>query len=413
MNLALILTFTLGVVFTTILVSLFTSRNLKSEVALGFSLILIIYYISEIEGQTLIYASYFVYILIHFGLVRNFMAKRSPALFWTSLLFPLAPLVAYLALTETFLAFSLVGLSYMAFRMSYIAVEVNAGQVKEIRLVDYLSFLLFIPTFFIGPISPFQHFQSSMTEKLPRDWNFISRAVARIFIGAIKFYFLSNIFNQLTFSKLWHDGYEHGVLDFFISCIAYYIYMYMNFSGFCDIVIGFSALIGIKVKENFNFPFMAKNLQDYWNRWHITLSEFMRDVLFTPFSKYLVKRVGVKHMRIVASVSIFLTFVVLGIWHGLYIGYILFGIWHGFGLSVYLYWRSSKLKNKKLKNFIKRPIYNPLRWTMTFLYVSIGFFFFENNSLQKIYFIIRVFLGDTFVKMLKELWIVEYLQTIL
>lgn len=394
MNVFLILIFTLGVYFSSLLVGLISKRDIKSEISLVFSLGILLYYINEIDGQFSFYLIYFVLILIHFFLVRRLVAKRSTFLFWSCLLFPLIPLVAYLSLANTSLAFALVGLSYMAFRMSYFAVEINGGKVQSIRIVDYFSFLLFIPTFFIGPISPFQYYQSTINQKLPTDWEFLKTALSRIFVGAIKFYFISNIFNQYTFSKLWYDGYDHGFLDFAISCSAYYIYMYMNFSGFCDLAIGFSALIGIKVKENFDFPFVAKNLQDYWNRWHISLSEYMRDVLFTPFTKYWVKKAGAKRIQIISSVSIFCTFVVLGLWHGVYIGYLLFGIWHGLGLSIYLFWRSSKLKNVRLKGLIKHPIYNSLRWSATFLYVSFGFFFFENHDMQKLLHITRILLGD-------------------
>ena len=87
---------------------------------------------------------------------------------------------------------------------------------------------------------------------------------------------------QLTFTNLWSDGFRHGYGDFMLSGAAYYIYLYMNFSGYTDIAIGLSAVLGIRVKENFANPFLARNIREFWQRWHITLSGFLRDHVYIP-----------------------------------------------------------------------------------------------------------------------------------
>ena len=111
----------------------------------------------------------------------------------------------------------------------------------------------------------------------------------RVLVGAVKFKFFGPLLNQLTYSGLLLDGHPHLWVDLPIAAVAYYLYLYCNFSGFCDIAIGGAGLMGIPVAENFANPFAARNMKDYWNRWHITLSLYMRDVVFSPLSKALVR----------------------------------------------------------------------------------------------------------------------------
>ncbi len=148
--------------------------------------------------------------------------------------------------------------------------------------------------------------------------------------------------------------------------------------------IGTAGLLGIHLKENFNAPLTARNLQDYWNRWHISLSEYMRDMVFTPLSKTLVRYLGASWLKWITVFTITLTFLLTGVWHGFEWNYLFYGVYHGIGLSL-LFLYSQFLKKRlgnRMKSYLASPVIRSLSWATTQAYVSFSFFFFENNLSQ-------------------------------
>jgi D-alanyl-lipoteichoic acid acyltransferase DltB (MBOAT superfamily) len=146
--------------------------------------------------------------------------------------------------------------------------------------------------------------------------------------------------------------------------------------------IGAAGLIGVPVAENFNNPFGARNVKEFWNRWHITLSDYMREVVFTPLSKLLIARAGIARANHVIAIVIFVVFFLVGIWHGVGWNYVVFGALHGFGVVVNHYY-AIFLKAKLGRDGFKA--YNANRWihaaavVFTFCYISMTLFFFANN----------------------------------
>ena len=227
----------------------------------------------------------------------------------------------------------IVGLSYMAFRLSYIVTEVRAKVVPVPGIAQYLSFAFFLPTLAVGPISKFQTFYDSYnksTNNLPG----FEESMTRVAIGLAKFALLAPLFSQFQFDSLLMDRHVHEYWELAVACVGFYLFLYCNFSGFCDMAIGLAGLIGVRVDENFNNPFVARNLQDFWNRWHITLNVYMRDMLFTPMSKALVHRFGPKHLNVAIVLSLFVVFLLIGVWHGREVQFLLFGLMHAIGVTV-------------------------------------------------------------------------------
>ena len=111
----------------------------------------------------------------------------------------------------------------------------------------------------------------------------------------------------------------------------YLFYLYMNFSGYCDIVIAGASLVGLRLPENFNQPFLARNILDYWSRWHITLGHWIRDYLFTPFYKAGAERFPAI-LSAVAVIGYFVAFTLAGIWHGSTWNFLIYGLLHGAAL---------------------------------------------------------------------------------
>jgi D-alanyl-lipoteichoic acid acyltransferase DltB (MBOAT superfamily) len=228
------------------------------------------------------------------------------------------------------------GISYMSFRLTHMVYEIRNGTAASPTFWEFLSFAFFVPTFSIGPINPFSRFQQSLASSLPVTP--AGHALFRILVGATKYLVLANVVNQLSYQGLLLDRDPHAGVDLIVAVFAFALFLYFNFSGFCDMAIGISALLGISVMENFTDPFFSRNIQEFWNRWHITLSAWIRDLMFTPLSKALIRRFGPRSANHSIAFSIFAVFIVLGIWHGVGWNFVLFGMWHGIGLAVCHYY---------------------------------------------------------------------------
>ena len=183
-----------------------------------------------------------------------------------------------------------VGISYLAFRSSYLVLEIRNGAVPVPGFFRYIGFCFFLPTIPVGPINPYANHLRAFDAKPPSIPS--GRAWMRILVGLVKYKFIGNIFFQMTYVNLLADDHYHPWIDLPVAMVFYYLFLYCNFSGFCDMAIGAAGLIGIPVAENFDNPFAARNVKDFWNRWHITLSTYMRDVVFAPLSKFLVRLGG-------------------------------------------------------------------------------------------------------------------------
>ncbi len=287
-----------------------------------------------------------------------------------------------------------VGLSYMAFRLSQLAVEIRAQGVPRPNLWNYLSFSFFLPTFPIGPISTYRTFSGSFDQlgSYQTPWG---TSIARILVGATKFYFLANLFNQLSFEGFILDQNPHPLIDLFIAGFCYYMFLYLNFSGFCDMAIGAAGILGIKVEENFNNPILSRNLQDFWNRWHITLGAYMRQMVFNPLSKALVMRLGRSHTNLCVGASIFVVFVLIGIWHGRGMQFVLFGLIHAIGvLLVFLYthWIKKTLGRDYYRAYLNNRVITNISRVVTFSYVSVSMVVFANSPSEIFYMLQEIVL---------------------
>ena len=332
-------------------------------------------------------------IALGYFLLRAF-SKRGGWLPWIAFFYPIFLLIGFkyfyfasdalmdrLGWEEWVIGTTIVGLSYMAFRLSYLVLEVRNGVAEMPRLSEYLGFAFFLPTLAVGPINPFSIHQKSLDGMNERPVP-VGRSLLRVLVGATKFFFLANLANQLTFSGILFDGNRHSFLDLGIAVIFYYLFLFLNFSGFCDMAIGLAALLGIRVKENFDNPFAARNVKEFWNRWHITLSEYTRDVIFTPVTKGMVKKLGVRYTNLSISVAVLCVFLVIGVWHGVGIFFVIFGLIHAVGVisnHYYTVWLKRVLGKERYKAYNENRLVNAVAIALTFFYVATSFAAFANS----------------------------------
>jgi len=273
------------------------------------------------------------------------------------------------------------GVSYLAFRCSRMMVDVRNGAPWP-TFVQFIGFAFFFPVMSVGPI----HRWTDHREALQNRTHFsIGLCLQRIVIGLTKAIFLAGWVGQLAYSQMFFDGHLHTPVDLVISAVAYYLYLYLNFSGYCDVAIGLAGLAGVPVPENFKHPLSARNLKEFWNRWHITLSEWMRDLVFSPLAKNLVTRVGPKYAQHAIAGIILLVFVLIGIWHGRGWTFLVYGLLHGLGVVANHYYTLALKKHLSREQYLS---YMGNRWIeaagilMTFGYAAGTLFFFANTPQQ-------------------------------
>jgi D-alanyl-lipoteichoic acid acyltransferase DltB (MBOAT superfamily) len=287
---------------------------------------------------------------------------------------PVARLVANPAVT-------FVGLSYLSFRLSYLVQEVHNGVVEMPSVWDYLSFAYFLPTLSVGPISPFRLFIESFKNP-DRTRTPIARSLQRVLVGLTKYIFIAPLVSKLCYRSLLLDGHPHAKWDLAVAIFAYPMYLYCNFSGLCDMVIGVAGILGISVMENFDRPFTSRNFQVFWSRWHISLSTFMRDMMFTPLVKYLATRFGPKNLNHAVAISILSVFLVIGVWHGASVNFVLFGLSQGVGVAAVHYSTIFLKKRLGKAGFIayqqNRAIY-VVACACTYTYFALTLILFANS----------------------------------
>jgi len=210
----------------------------------------------------------------------------------------------------------------------------------------------------------------------------------------VKYKFLGNLFFQLAYSNLLLDNHYHPWIDLPVAAIFYYLFLYNNFSGFCDMAIGCAGLIGIPVIENFNNPFAARNMREFWNRWHISLSQYMRDVCFSPLSKYFARLFGPANVNHAIALTIMVVFLLIGIWHGTGWNYIVFGLLNGVGV-IATHYHTIGLKKwlgrEGFKAYNANPWIRAAAVAITFCYFAFTLFFFANTpgQMKEIFSVMR------------------------
>ena len=362
----------------------------------------------ELFRNRVAFAVYLVAVLCQYAMLRIF-SKKSGWQFWLVFFTPLLFLVLlrYLPLTwfagysaglrgllaknpDFTFASLFIGLSYLAFRCSRLVLEVRNGVVPKPSFLEYLNFAFFLPTMSVGPINTYANFRRGFepspvgTGELPGRGSAVpaGRAALRVLVGYVKYKFLGAFFSQLGYSGLLLDDHPHPWLDLPVAMVFYYLFLYCNFSGFCDMAIGAAGLIGIPVPENFENPLAARNMKEFWNRWHITLSVWMRDLVFAPLSKFLVRLFGPARANHAIALAIFVVFLLIGIWHGVGWNYAAFGIAQALGVITVHYY-TIFLKKRLGRDGFKA--YNENRWihaagvTVTFCYYAATLFLFANT----------------------------------
>ena len=305
-------------------------------------------------------------------LAQRIEAKRLKPLVFLSIL----PLVInkVFALTSLHLL-AFIGISYMSFKTIQIMLEISDGLIKEkISVKDYLQFLLFFPTVSAGPIDRSRRFLKEINEVMPRKeyLELAGDGVYRIVLGLLYKVVLSTYVYQMLLTLN-----NTGTVVYSIKYMYLYtLYLFFDFAGYSLMAVGSSNILGIQTPMNFNKPFLSVDIKDFWTRWHITLSTWLRDFVFSRVLMQVIRKKWFKNRLHNATYAYMVNMLVMGFWHGLSVSYIVYGFYHGVlmaGFEVYQK-KSNFYKKNKNKNW-----YKLLSWFVTMHLVMIGFFIFSGE----------------------------------
>ena len=247
----------------------------------------------------------------------------------------------------------MVGLSYLGLKViSFLAMHYS-GLQREKSWLSFLSYCFYVPTFVAGPLFDYEDYYEQLSDPflLNDRIDAVLCGVKRIIVGLFKTRVLSSLTSNFTFYAVSDEVLLSHPLSHLLGLTYMTMFdLYFNFSGYTDLAIGLSKCIGLRVPENFDYPFVSQNLQDFWKRWHISLSNWLKKYIYLPLHKVLLEK-DLFPPSLAGPIAIMVTFTLMGLWHGFQINYILYGVIHGVGLFVVTLWTSSMKKSLLYKKY--------------------------------------------------------------
>lgn len=268
------------------------------------------------------------------------------------------------------------GISFITFQKIAYLVDSYQGKAKTHDFLSFSLFVTFFPQLIAGPIV---HHSEMMPQFISR-WNWIIK-YRNITIGI--FIFSIGLFKKVLIADMFgvwaNNGYAHtanlALFEAWATSLSYTFQLYFDFSGYSDMAVGLAYLFNIKLPFNFNSPYKATNIQDFWKRWHITLSRFLKAYVYIPLG-------GNKAGYIRTYLNLFITFLIGGIWHGAGWTFVLWGILHGVAIIIHRVWQSLGIKLNSL-----------LAWFITFNFINLTWIFFRGKNLEDTMNVIKGMLG--------------------
>ena len=316
--------------------------------------------------------AFIIYQYVLVFIAQRMDSKRLKPLVMLSIL----PLVVnkVFAITQLHLL-AFIGISYMSFKTIQIMLEISDGLIKEkISVKDYLQFLLFFPTVSSGPIDRSRRFLKEINEVMPRK-DYLELAgdgIYRIVLGLLYKVVLSTYVYQMLFALS-----NTGTVVYSIKYMYLYtLYLFFDFAGYSLMAVGSSNILGIQTPMNFNKPFLSIDIKDFWTRWHITLSTWLRDFVFSRVLMQVIRKKWFKNRLHNAAYAYMVNMLVMGFWHGISVSYISYGFYHGILMSGFEIYQKKSTFYKKHKN---KTWYKLISWFVTMNLVMVGFFIFSGE----------------------------------
>jgi D-alanyl-lipoteichoic acid acyltransferase DltB (MBOAT superfamily) len=280
------------------------------------------------------------------------------------------------------------GFSYIAFRLIHVLRDKQTGRLPELSLPEFATYVVFFPALAAGPIDRAERFIQDLRKDFSLTQDETLLAGQRIFLGLFKKFVIADTLALIALNDtLAPQVRSTGWM--WIIVYAYAFQIYFDFSGYTDIAIGIAKLVGIKLPENFASPYAKPNLTQFWNSWHMTLTQWFRSYFFNPFNRWMrrYKNIPAWAMILIGQVA---TMLLIGLWHGITLNFIFWGLWHGLGLFLHNRW--GDFMRTRFPALGQNPRLQPILQIggilLTFHFVALGWIFF---ALSELYLSLEVF----------------------
>ncbi|MBX9689409.1 MAG: hypothetical protein K2X27_22055 [Candidatus Obscuribacterales bacterium] len=273
------------------------------------------------------------------------------------------------------------GISFFAFEFIHYLFEIYRGNSPIKSFVLFALFASFFPTQIAGPIKRYKDFEKQMLADTHLKLSHFDEGVPLIILGMAKKLLLAD--NLATFVDMGlKDPRVYGAPELWLFMYAFAFQIYFDFSGYTDIGRGSAMLFGYHIPINFNMPYFARNVSDFWHRWHISLSTWLRDYLFIPLG-------GSRGGRWMTHRNLFLTMAIGGLWHGASWSFVVWGMFHGIALIVHREFQAFKASREQLKAFVDSKIGTLLSIILTFHAACIGWVFFRIQDVSQAFMVAK------------------------
>lgn len=273
------------------------------------------------------------------------------------------------------------GFSYVAFRLIHTLRDRQMGRLPDVSLAEYGTYVLFFPAFTAGPIDRLERFIKDLRQPpalSSADW---LDAGQRLSLGLFKKFVIADTLALFALNdRLAGEVTSAGWM--WVVVYAYALQIYFDFSGYTDLAIGAARLVGIRLPENFAGPYLKPNLTQFWNAWHMTLTQWFRSYFFNPLTRALRSSNRPLPVWAIILLSQTATMLLIGLWHGITWNFVLWGMWHGLGLFVHNRW--SDFSRARVAAWTVGPVRQSLLAVsgavLNFQFVALGWVFFALSS---------------------------------
>jgi membrane protein involved in D-alanine export len=267
------------------------------------------------------------------------------------------------------------GISYVTFKSVQMLIEVYDGLITRVGIFDFTYFLLFFPTISSGPIYRSRRFMEDINH-VPSGIEYkghLKEGIWRIFNGAAYKFIISELVYTYWLNKIPES---HTLLNTLNYMYGYSMYLFFDFAGYSSMAVGTSYILGVKTPDNFHLPFISKDIKEFWNRWHISLSSWFRDFIYTRFVMIAMKGKWFKSRFTASYIGYIITMETMGIWHGTEKHYIIYGLYHGLLIILTDYFQR---KSKWYKRVKTNTAFKAASIAVTFNLICFGFLIFSGH----------------------------------
>lgn len=313
-------------------------------------------------------------LLILYAYYKAYKKYKRNWLYYLTLILMILPVAEVkVAACWEFKSWAFVGISYFGFRIWQLVIEIHDGHIDDMKPLEILYFLCFFPSVSSGPIDRYRRFSGEINSSIDKKAyieNYLLPGVRKIFWGIIYKFSLAECINIFFLSKI---GTEISFLNTVAYMYAYTLYLFFDFAGYSLMAIGTAYLLGVKLPENFDKPFLARNMKEFWERWHISLSKWFGDYLFSRLVLNFLRSGIIKKQKIAIRTAYMLTMLTMGVWHGFTVYYVLYGLYQGMMLVI----SDVYVKSKAYRKHIRLPYYNMVSRVICFHFIAFGMLVFS------------------------------------